>query len=153
MDGLKVKNEYTPGQKPALHTGKHVLQIFFLKQVIDTVADTDHGPRSPVELKVPHILQGIENIPARLDPALLGDGKHVLREIDTDHIISPVRQDLREFSCSAAKVYYYVFFIYRPGILYICTCRAGQTVFFQVFTDPVCPLLIGFLVHECIIHI
>ena len=136
VDGIHVEQEDPVRIEIIVRQAEDLEKIGFLRNVIQGVADADDGPHRTVQLELPHILQKIEDIMAGFFLLFIGQLQHLLRGVHADHVVAGPRQKLRHAARAAAQVQH-------QSVL--------DSVFLQVFRDPVSPFLIGNAVHEQIV--
>ena len=137
MDRIHIKNEQPARIQIIIYQRKKILQIFLVRQIIHTVTDTDHSTNRTIQLKILHILQKIQNIMTGFCPLLHSLCKHLLRIIDTDHIISGICKHLCHSTCSTSQLQ---------------NQTIPDPVLSQCFYNIVCPFTIVYIIHENIIN-
>ncbi len=153
--------------------GLHDLLLF--QQIVDRIADTDHGADCTVQFKCPHVLQQIEDIQPCAVSFLYGNLQHLLRVIYPDHIIALCGQKLRQRARTTAQIQngillltqilFYDIIVSFYGIMItraFAVRRDGagrhrilpaSPVFLQQRRQKAAPLLIGRVIHKCIVYL
>ena len=117
---------------------ENLKKFLSLRNVIQTVTDTDYSTDSSIQFKLLHILLKIQNILSGLHSFLHSLCKHLSGIVHSNHIIPPVCKQSRHRSGAAAKFQYQT--ILDP-------------IFLKMICNIVCPFFVIDIVHEQIVNL
>ena len=103
IDGIQIKQKQAARIQVVVDQAEDLQQILFLRDIIHGVADADHRPHGPVKLKLPHILQQIENIQGLFPRLLHGFLEHSRGVVHANHVIPCPGQAHGQASGSASQ--------------------------------------------------
>ena len=138
IDRVEIEQKQTARVQIIVHQAEGFKQVLFLQQIIQAVADADHGADRAVQLEFPHILFQIKDVLRLFGLFFQGDVQHGLRIVHADHIIPFFGKEPGHRSRAAAEIQH------QP---------IPDAVLSQTSRQEIRPVFIGGVVHESIIDL